>query len=1161
MKKNIASAVIALSLFLSAGLPAVEASAQATEPPKRELRSVWLTTYLCIDWPSSDSRGTSEAKQAQMKKELLAYLDNHQKRNFNGVCLQVRSMADAFYKSSYEPWSQYLTNTRGAEPGWDPLAFAVEECHKRGLECWAWINPYRFNRGNAARDTEYDKEYISKGWIISHNGYAVFNPGLEEVRQHNLRVIREIYTNYAVDGILFDDYFYPNDIPYKSDDAMAAEDWEDYQEQVPGGAPGKINDWRRENIAKFVRQLREQVDADRPDMRFGISPAGVAGKSAPQYGLSAPPISSSDWQYESICSDPLKWLSDGSIDFISPQIYWFATPGTGGYSSAAPYTPLAKWWSDIANHFGRHFYSSQAPYRMCDGNGSPVYNNESSWEDLSKQISLNREYTLDNAPGSIFYSAKYMDGPLCSGWGDYLLEHSFSTKSLVPVTSWKEHPVYAAPANLALDKGALSWEATIGRRGNEIIRYTVYAVPLEVDLASARNADGDGLDSKYLLGVSYDTGYTLPADKASGYWYGVCVYDGYGYESEIAVANYPNGPSEKVVLKAPADGESLDWGVDFAWSAVDGAVYTLQISPVEDFSKIDIECPELTAPGVSLDLGSLDSGKRYFWRVSSLQPSKLPVWSEAYSFISPVRVAAAAPVLVSPADKAEVADEFSLTWEASADDVEGYTVEIASDDSFSDILRTIKVAENTTTVRLVSSVLGIGTYYWRVVAEGSHYLPGVSAVYQFSVTHLDVGNFEPGYIVKTDDALYADAGKYKFENVWYRTVGNSNFSPEGNGSNNRGIAIAGDYVYMSGRKEASSKSDIYLKQYSLASGEHIRDINLSADGKVSYLPCNDVFSDAGGNLLIANLVLNVTTTPLVLHRVDPETGELTRVAELLGEGLSGGRVDHCCVYGSVDDPVFYVYAAIASNKIIARWTVAEGKTTFEYVTVNELSPSSKSSFGIAPRTLALGPGEVIVDGGDTAPAAYDFSTGNIVNRLDDIYDLMPDGYRSNGIKYFTLGGKHLYVYASSDHESAGYTFNIISGKSATFADAGLLWKFPEGGMGKVNSTTCSAPVDVATVDAGSAMVAVYVPGNGLGVYRVTDGAASGISDVSVGGKDIVSIGRDGVVEFSSEVGCVEVYSVSGMLLARYVAVDSFRLPDTPGAYIVRFDGNVRKIIR
>jgi len=231
---------------------------------------------------------------------------------------------------------------------------------------------------------------------------------------------------------------------------------------------------------------------------------------------------------------------------------------------------------------------------------------------------------------------------------------------------------------------------------------------------------------------------------------------------------------------------------------------------------------------VSLDLGSLDSGKRYFWRVSSLQPSKLPVWSEAYSFISPVRVAAAAPVLVSPADKAEVADEFSLTWEASADDVEGYTVEIASDDSFSDILRTIKVAENTTTVRLVSSVLGIGTYYWRVVAEGSHYLPGVSAVYQFSVTHLDVGNFEPGYIVKTDDALYADAGKYKFENVWYRTVGNSNFSPEGNGSNNRGIAIAGDYVYMSGRKEASSKSDIYLKQYSLASGEHIRDINLSA---------------------------------------------------------------------------------------------------------------------------------------------------------------------------------------------------------------------------------------------------------------------------------------------------------------------------------------------
>lgn len=253
----------------------------AAQEPKREFRSVWLTTYQLIDWPSSSARGNEE----KCKAELLEYLDNHEKRNYTGVCLHVRTWADAVYKSSYEPWSEWVSGTRGKDPGWDPLAFAVEECHKRGLECYAWVNPFRFSRNWQARTTPQDLEVLSKGWIIDngtttqHNEYQIFNPALPEVREYLYGIMKEIYTNYRIDGFLFDDYFYPNKIPADN----TAQDYADFQEQNPGvsGTKENINNWRRGNINLFMRELYAMVQKDRPDIRFGLSPPAWQRKVAP----------------------------------------------------------------------------------------------------------------------------------------------------------------------------------------------------------------------------------------------------------------------------------------------------------------------------------------------------------------------------------------------------------------------------------------------------------------------------------------------------------------------------------------------------------------------------------------------------------------------------------------------------------------------------------------------------------------------------------------------------------------------------------------------------------------------------------------------------------------------------------------------------------------
>lgn len=471
---------------------------------KREVRSVWMATVWALDWPSSTSSTTAQ------KNEMVKYLDVLQKNNFNAVYFQVRTMSDAFYKSSYEPWSSYLTGTRGKDPGWDPLAFVVEECHKRGMECHAWVNPYRFSTGSNW-STAQDQALKSAGMLLAYTKSdgkttTILNPGLESVRKRIVDVCKEIISNYDVDGLVFDDYFYPEGIPVTS----SAGDYDLWQKS---GASMTFGDWRRNNVNQMVADVYKMVQHQKPYVRFGISPAGAACTSAAvaaKHGIDRCPVAS-DWQYDGIFSDPVAWLEAGTIDYISPQLYWKTNHKTN------PFGPMTKWWSYVAKHFGRHHYVSHSISFLNSSNTT------SDWEEIGKQVQFSRDYTENEAPGAVFYSAAYVTGKKQSGFGEWLQVNKFQNKALTPAIDWKKSDLEKVQVS-ALSKRAtvLSWA------GVDNVRYSVYAVPESVNVETLDS----NIPAEYLLGVSYKTTYTMPDDKKSGYNYAVCVLDRYGNEYE-----------------------------------------------------------------------------------------------------------------------------------------------------------------------------------------------------------------------------------------------------------------------------------------------------------------------------------------------------------------------------------------------------------------------------------------------------------------------------------------------------------------------------------------------------------------------------------------------------------------------------------------------------
>ena len=333
---------IVLTIFItSICLPQIFAQTTAKIAPKREFRGVWVATVENIDWPSR-----AGLSQDQQKQELIGILEQHKKNGMNAILLQVRPAADAFYSKSREPWSKWLMGKQGVapSPGYDPLEFAIKEAHSRGMELHAWFNPYRATMSANSFISEDHMTRKRPDLFFNYGGKKQFDPGLPEVREYIVQVILDVVKGYDVDGIHFDDYFYP--YPIAGQRINDAETFSKY----PNGITN-INDWRRNNVDLLIKELNDSIHHYKNYVKFGISPFGIwKNKKEDPQGSESSGLSN----YHELYADSRKWIKEGWVDYINPQVYFSFT------RRAAPFGTLVDWWSD--NTYGRHLYIGQASY-------------------------------------------------------------------------------------------------------------------------------------------------------------------------------------------------------------------------------------------------------------------------------------------------------------------------------------------------------------------------------------------------------------------------------------------------------------------------------------------------------------------------------------------------------------------------------------------------------------------------------------------------------------------------------------------------------------------------------------------------------------------------------------------------------------------------------
>jgi len=380
----------------------------AQQSPLHEFRGVWVATVANIDWPSKPGLSTEE-----QKRELLWIFDQHERWNLNAVMFQVRPTADAFFSGGKEPWSYYLSGQQGLapDPAWDPLAFAIETAHARSMELHAWFNPYRASQDLDPRKRSRDHiSYTRPEWFFTYGSKTYFNPGIPEVRDYIVEVILDVVRRYDVDGIHFDDYFYP----YPGDEPLP-----DSTTYLKYGRDrfDNIEDWRRDNVDQLIRQLHEEIHQVKPHVKFGISPFAIwRNQKEDPRGSETNGFTSYDGLYANV----YKWLEEGWMDYVNSQIYF------PFYYPPAAFEKLLEWWDD--NSFGKQVLVGQAPYRALEGK-----NGWEDWSQLPRQVRALRQ--KENIHGSVYFSSRsLLDNR--AGFADSLRLDLYKHPAIPPPMKW-----------------------------------------------------------------------------------------------------------------------------------------------------------------------------------------------------------------------------------------------------------------------------------------------------------------------------------------------------------------------------------------------------------------------------------------------------------------------------------------------------------------------------------------------------------------------------------------------------------------------------------------------------------------------------------------------------------------------------------------------------
>ncbi len=475
------------------------------QSPKHELRGAWIATVANIDWPSKPGLSSEE-----QQKEFRNIVAMHKSNGMNALFVQVRPAADAFYPSRLEPWSSWLTGKLGKypEPYYDPLQFMIDETHGSGMEFHAWLNPYRavVNVDTAHMDSA-SVAFQHPSWFVKYDKNLYFDPGLPEARMHVVNVVVDIIRRYDVDGIHFDDYFYPykvTGINFPDSTSFAK-----YGKQFTS-----IDDWRRDNVNQLIKTLHDSIESIKPFVQFGVSPFGVWRNQDKDSNGSA--TRAGQTCYDDLYADVLKWMQEKWIDYVAPQIYWSI-----GFE-VADYDIIARWWNK--NNFELPVYVGQAMYRVNSTH------RDTHWKEadqIPKQIRLNRG--LQNVKGSIYFSSKsFSPNPL--GVNDSLRANYYRAPSL-PAFRGKNR-AEEIPVSFLMhgDSVSISWPA-VEKSSHDVSKFVLYRFK-EKQKIDFNNAEA-------ILQIVPVTGSRQQSNdvstrKRKKYIYAVTSVDRFGNESEPA---------------------------------------------------------------------------------------------------------------------------------------------------------------------------------------------------------------------------------------------------------------------------------------------------------------------------------------------------------------------------------------------------------------------------------------------------------------------------------------------------------------------------------------------------------------------------------------------------------------------------------------------------
>lgn len=677
----------------------------AQAQPRREHRALWVTGYLA-EWPSGDL--TTQSLVNRQVKNLQTQLDDLKANNYNTIYFHVRSHCDAMYESSYEPWAECVGETRGNKPLIDPLATIIEECHKRGIELYAWINPYRYAGKAMHGPGEKNYETTHPDWLLTKDGVeTILNPALPEVRQRICDITREIITKYNVDGVVFDDYFYTNDTPLTKDADL-------YNAYTAAGGKLSQADWRRANVNAMVRDVRDVIASTKPYLNFGISPAGPCNPpNIADYGL--PASTMSDWQYNGIYSDPVAWLNEGIIDMVSPQVY---------RSTASTFLDWSAWWVNTANHFGRNISVSSSTSIIDDSDCK-------SGEFIAQQEYLRTLQPADHSGLTIFGYNKFNTyrekDPVLNknmNLAHFLGQSVYSQPALQVTRPWRNAYEPRMVSDITVSGNQATWKGA--RQGD---RYTVY------DLSDA---------APRLLGVTYTESYTLPEGSTGKI--GVCVYDRYGNEYSMLEVGKTATAGVAPKLVYPEAGGTYPPLSNFRWEG-NAQAYTVVIAKDgKDIMTFDTDRPELQ----SSQLLGLKQGEVYSWRVIAKVLNATDAESAAQDFIL------SGMQINSPANGAtDVAECAAFDVTKAAEGAE-YTVEISTSNQFNSLSYTGTFDTNVFTLPEQAISTGV-TYYARVIARLGDYsmtspiVKFITATVEYTDAPVFVNPTAPG------ETLYSDS--------------------------------------------------------------------------------------------------------------------------------------------------------------------------------------------------------------------------------------------------------------------------------------------------------------------------------------------------------------------------------------------------------------------